>query len=74
MPRTHSFHEGFLAFESGIPSNKNHYPVDSKEFKQWNEGYRSAHDEFIYDDLIGDNDYEQACEILLSIYRPFDGG
>lgn len=51
MPNNTIFQEGYSAFEAGLNPGKNPYQYGTRKFDQWANGFKSAHDEFIYDDL-----------------------
>lgn len=69
MPRTAAFHEGYGAFEIGQTPKQNPYPQHTRQSEEWLNGWRLAHDEFIWDDIEGQENDAQFFEIRSGLFR-----
>lgn len=52
MPRTAAFLEGVAAFETDATLKENPHPCDSRQHKQWADGWHSAQDDLIYSEFL----------------------
>jgi hypothetical protein len=69
MAHSSAFHEGYSAFESGFVYSSNPYPFNTRKFEQWRAGFQTAHDEFVYDDIIDNLEVENEHSISLVLYH-----